>query len=104
MISVQTPNVNVKNKVLLLLDNFSLKELDLKLNYRELLKSFKQLGINFLKTAPDMTTPLVGMAVGAKTKNPQVAQATTNILKTVSAGKLLRLTNMHGHGLQLRVT
>ena len=51
-----------------------------------------------------MTAPVVGMAVGAKTKNPQVAQATTNILKTISGGKLLSLTDMHGHGLQLRVT
>ena len=32
------------------------------------------------------------MTVGVKTKNPQVGQATTKILKPVLAGKILRLT------------
>ena len=43
------------------------------------------------------------MAVGAKTKNPKVAQATTNILKSISGGKILSLTDMHDHGLRLKV-
>ena len=43
------------------------------------------------------------MAVGAKTENPKVAQATTNILKSISRNKILSLTDMHGHGLRLYV-
>ena len=43
------------------------------------------------------------MAVGAKTINPQFAQATTNILKSFSGGKILLLTDLHGNGLRLRV-
>ena len=43
------------------------------------------------------------MAVGAKTRNPKIAQATTNILKSISGGKRLSLTDLHGNGLRLKV-
>ena len=44
------------------------------------------------------------MAVSAKTKNPKVGQATTNLLRTISGGKILSLTDMHSSaGLRLRV-
>ena len=58
----------------------------------------------FLKPAINATAPFIGMAVSAKTKNPKVGAATTNILKSVSGGKILSLTDMHsGAGLRLRV-
>ena len=57
----------------------------------------------FLKPAVNATAPFLGMAVSAKTKNPKVVQATTNILKSISGGKILSLTDMHGHGLRWRV-
>ena len=44
------------------------------------------------------------MAMSAKTKNPKVGQATTIFLKSISGGKILSLTDMHGHGLILKVT
>ena len=40
----------------------------------------------FLKPALKLAAPFIGMAVGAKTKNPKVAQATTNILKSIWGG------------------
>ena len=43
------------------------------------------------------------MAVGAKSKNKQVGVATTNILKSLTGGKILSLTDMHGNGLRLKV-
>ena len=43
------------------------------------------------------------MAVSAKTKNPKVGRATTNIFKSISGGKFLSLTDMHGRGLKLEV-
>ena len=44
------------------------------------------------------------MAVSAKTKNPRAGQATTNILKTISGGKILTLTDQYsGNGLRLKV-
>ena len=57
----------------------------------------------FLKPAINATAPVIGMAVGAKTKNPKIAAATTNILKNISGGKILSLTDVHGNGLRLRV-
>ena len=58
---------------------------------------------NFLKPASNATAPFIGMAVSAKTKTPKVGQATTNILKSISGGKILSLTDMHGHGVRLKV-
>ena len=57
----------------------------------------------FLKPAINAMAPFIGMAVSAKTKNPKVGQATTNILKSISGGKILSLTDMHGNGLRLKV-
>ena len=56
----------------------------------------------FLKTVLNITSPFIGMAVRAKTKNPLVGQATANFLKSVSGGKFLSLTDMHGQGLKLK--
>ena len=50
-----------------------------------------------------MATPLISAAVAAKTKSPQSAQTTNNILKSLTGGKNLSLTDMHGRGLRLKV-
>ena len=48
--------------------------------------------------------PVIGMAVGAKIKNPQVGQASTNPSKSITRGEILSLTVMHsGAGLRLWV-
>ena len=57
----------------------------------------------FLKPAINATAPFTGMAVSAKTKNPIVGAATTNILKSISGGRVLNLTDLHGNGLRLKV-
>ena len=57
----------------------------------------------FLKPAVNVAALFIGMAVSAKTKNPKVGQATTNISKSISGGKYLSLTDMHGHALRLKV-
>ena len=57
----------------------------------------------FLKPAVNVAAPFIGMAVSAKTKNPKVGQATTKILKSISRGKTLSLTDLHGNGLGLKV-
>ena len=43
------------------------------------------------------------MAVSVKIKNPKVGQDTTNILKSISGGRVLNLTDMYGHGLRLKI-
>ena len=50
----------------------------------------------FLKPALNMASPFIGMAVAAKSKNPKIGQATSNILKSLTGGKILSLTDMHG--------
>ena len=58
---------------------------------------------NFLKPTLNTLAPVIGMAVGAKSKNKQIGAATTNRLKSLTGGKILSLTDMHGHGLRLKV-
>ena len=42
-----------------------------------------------------MATPLISAAVAAKTKNPQSAQVANSILKSLTGGRVLNLTDMH---------
>ena len=57
----------------------------------------------FHKPAINATAPFIGMAVSARTKNPKIGQATTNISKGISGGNFLSLTDMRGRGLRLKV-
>ena len=57
----------------------------------------------FLKPAVTVVAPFIRMAVSAKTKNPKVGQARVNILKSISGGKILSLTDLHGNGVKLGV-
>ena len=43
------------------------------------------------------------MAIAAKTKNLEIGKATVTILKSISGGRVLSLTDMYGNGLHLRV-
>ena len=57
----------------------------------------------FVKPGLKMATPLTSAAVAAKTKNPQSGQVTNSISKSLTGGKILSLTDMHGRGLRLKV-
>ena len=48
----------------------------------------------FLKPAVNVAAPFIGMALSAKTKKPKVGQPTTNILKSISGGNVLSLTDI----------
>ena len=58
---------------------------------------------SFIKPGLKMATPLMSAAVAAKTKNPQSAQTTNNILISLTGGRILSLTDLHGNGLRLKV-
>ena len=58
---------------------------------------------SFIKPGLKMATPLISAAVAAKTKNPQSAQVANSILKSLTGGKVLSLTDMHGNGPRLKV-
>ena len=70
---------------------------------KKIFKGSQSAWSKFLKPTISTLAPVIGMAVGAKTKNPKVAAATTNILKSISGGKRLPLTDMQGRGLRLKV-
>ena len=57
----------------------------------------------FLKPAINAKAPFLRLVVSAKTKNPIVGQATANISKSISGGKILSLTDLHGRGLRIKV-
>ena len=56
-----------------------------------------------IKPGLKLATPLISSTVAAKTKNPQSAQVTNTILKSLTGGKVLSLTDIHGNGLRLKV-
>ena len=50
-----------------------------------------------------MASPFIDMTVAAKTKDPEIAKDTGTILKSISRGKVLSLTDIKGNGLILFV-
>ena len=50
-----------------------------------------------------MATLLISAAVAAKTKNPQSAQVTNSILKSLTGGRVLNLIDLYGNGLRLKL-
>ena len=84
-------------------NQFQLEGAGFKNTMKKIFKGSQTAWNKFLKPAINATAPFIGMAVSAKTKNPKVGQATTNILKSISGGKILSLTDIHGNGLRLKV-
>ena len=69
---------------------------------KSIFKGTKTAWDKIFKSALNMASTYIGVAVSAKTKNPKLGQATTSILKSISGGKFLSLTDMHGRGLRLK--
>ena len=82
---------------------FQLEGAGFKNTIKKLFKASQTAWNKFLKPAVNIAAPFIGMAVGAKSKSPKIGQATTNILKSISGGKILSLTDMNGRGLRLKV-
>ena len=82
---------------------FQLEGGSTKIKLQKLFKGTQTARNKFLKPAKNATAPFIGMAVSTKTKKPKVGQATTNILKSISGGQILSLTDMHGQALRLKV-
>ena len=82
---------------------FQLEGNGFKKTMKKLFKGTEKAWNRFPTPELNIASPFIGMAVSAKTKNPKIGQATTNILKSISGGKILNLTDMHGSGLRLKV-
>ena len=84
-------------------NHFQLEGAGFKNTMKKIFKGSQTAGKKFLKPTINTLAPVIGMAVGAKRKNKQVGAATTKILKSLTGGKILSLTDTHGRGLRLRV-
>ena len=85
-------------------NQFQLEVGSIKNKLKSILKGTQTAWNKFFKPSFKMATPLISAAVAAKTKNPQSAQVANTILKSLTGGKILSLTDMHsGAGLRLQV-
>ena len=84
-------------------NQFQLEGAGFKNTMKKILKGSQTAWNKFIKPGLKIATPLISAAVAAKTKNPQSAQVTNSILKTLTRGKILSPTDMHGRGLRLKV-
>ena len=75
----------------------------IKSKLRKIFRGTKKAWDSFIKPGLKMATPLISAAVAAKTKNPQSAPVTNSFLKSLTGGKILSLTDIHGNGLRLKV-
>ena len=82
---------------------FQLEGAGFKNTFKKIFKGSQTAWSKFFKPTINTLAPVIGMAVGAKSKNKQVGAATTNILKSLTGGKILSLTDIHGNGLRLKV-
>ena len=74
----------------------------IKSKLQKVFRGTKKAWENYVRPGLKMATPLISAAVAAKTKNPQSAQVTNSILKSLTGGKILSLTDMDsGAGLRL---
>ena len=75
----------------------------IKSKLQKIFRGTKKAWYSFIEPGLKMATPLISAAVAAKTKNPQSAQITKNILKVLTGGKILSVTDMHRKWLRLKV-
>ena len=66
---------------------FQLEGGSIKIKVKSLFTGQQTAWNKFLEPAVNATAAFIGMAVSAKTKNPEVGQATTNTIKSISGDK-----------------
>ena len=97
------PKCRCQKQITFTPQQFQLEGGSIKSKLQKIFKGTQTAWNKFIKPGLKMATPLISAAVAAKTKNPQSAQVTNSILKTLTGGKILSLTDMHGRGLRLKV-
>ena len=97
------PKCNCQKIIIFTPHQLMLEGGSIKSKLQKIFRGTKTASDKFIKPGLKMATPLISAAVAAKTKNPQSAQVTNSILKSLTGGKILSLTDMHGRGLGLKV-
>ena len=99
----QNPKSKCQKQITFSPNQFQLEGSGFKNKLKSIFRGTKTAWDKFIKPGLKMATPLISAAIAAKTKNPQSAQVTNTILKSLTGGKILSLTDMHGNGLRLKV-
>ena len=97
------PKCKCQKQITFTPNQFQLEGAGFKSKLEKIFKGTQTAWNKFIKPGLKMATPLISAAVAAKTKNPQSAQVTNSILKSLTGGKILSLTDMHGNGLRLKL-
>ena len=97
------PKCNCQKQITLTPKQFQLKGKGFKMTMRKVSQGAEKKWKKFLEPALNISSPFVGIAVSARAKHPQIGKATNDILKSISIGKTLCLTDLHGNGLRLRL-
>ena len=96
------PKCNCQKQITFTPQQFQLEGGSIKRKLQKLIKGTRTAWQKLHEPALKITSPNIGMAVGARTKNPQIGKDTSDILKSGSRGKVLSKTDMDGNGLRLR--
>ena len=75
----------------------------IKSRLQKIFRETKKTWDGFIEPGLKRATSLIPAAVALKSKNPQSAQVTNSILKSLTGDKILSFTDTHGHGLRLKV-
>ena len=97
------PECECQQQIIFTPNQFQLEGNGFKNTMKKIFKGSQTAWNKFLKPTINTLAPVIGMAVGAKSKNKEVGAATTNILKSMSGGEILSLTDIRGNGLRLKV-
>ena len=92
-----------ENKITFSPNQFQLEGAGFANTMKKVFKGSQTAWSKFVEPTINTLAPVIVMAVGARSKNAKVGGATTNILKSLTGGKTLSLTDMHGNGLRLKV-
>ena len=84
------PKCNCQKQIPFTPKQFQLEGGSIKSKPKSIFKGMQTAWNNFVKPAINATAPFIGMAVSAKTKNPNVGQGTPNILKSMSGVRFYR--------------
>ena len=97
------PKSNCQKHITFTPKRFQLEGSGSKNTKRKMFKGTEKTGSNFFRQGLKTASPIIPAGVVAKTKNPHAGQVTSKILKQLTGGKILSLTDLHGNGLRLKV-
>ena len=95
------PKLTCRKQIIFIPYQFHLEGAAFEQTKRTFFKGSQKARGSFFKPAVNVAAPFFRMGLEAKTKNPDVGQATTNISNSISMGNLL--TNLHSNGFHMKV-